>query len=456
MSAEWLVPLLMAGAVGAHLLRSRPLAPTVTGLATLAVAAVIVTVTPTGWSTVVLGDELTLTPLSRLLLVTSIMASFLVTCLAFAFHDEGNELLALSVTLAASIASFSSSEPLVPAFGLGLAYLLLLFVVGNSVETKAEKQDLAPYLIAASVALVSLVLGFTLIQSFTVTREASLERFIVPLLGIGFAVFLGAFPFHLWMPAIFDRASPLTMGLLVGVVFPQTLGMLVQAAGRYPWLLLSGRGNTLLLVGGVAGALGGAGLALVQPQLRRTVAYLVVANAGFALAGLAVSSATAAEASVWIVLTQALAIVPILVSLQFLRLKQLGHTSIRRIPLAFPLVVMCAGSLGLVGVPPLAGFPGRWLLVEAVAAGEPATMVALLLANTMQAAAVIRAAWQLGHEWATENGSSEFATATDPKRSLLAAVVTGAALALVVAVGLFPAPLAAIVSTAVGGLALVF
>ena len=117
------------------------------------------------------------------------------------------------------------------------------------------------------------------------------------LVGLGFKV--GAVPFHMWAPDVYEGAPyPVTAYLAIGskaAVFALVLRLaaegFVPAAGRWDeWqIILAGLAAVTMLVGNL--------VALAQQNIKRMMAYSSIGHAGFILAGVAALSSDSALAS---------------------------------------------------------------------------------------------------------------------------------------------------------------
>jgi NADH-quinone oxidoreductase subunit M len=102
---------------------------------------------------------------------------------------------------------------------------------------------------------------------------------------LAFAVKVPLFPFHTWLPDAHVEAPTAGSVLLAGVLLKMgTYGMLrfnlglfpVQARNNAPWIM------TLALIGIIYGAL----VAMVQPNMKKLIAYSSVSHLGFVVLGI--------------------------------------------------------------------------------------------------------------------------------------------------------------------------
>ncbi len=196
--------------------------------------------------------------------------------------------------------------------------------------------------------------------------------------GIGYKI--AAVPWHMWCPDVYEGApTPFTAFLSVG---PKAAGFAL--ALRFFWGALAGPAAAdgfAAAIGGVPwpaviGVLSAATMtlgnlvAISQTNLKRLLAYSSIAHAGYTLMGLAAVSNTGAQGVmiymlIYLVMNLGAFLVVILVA------QGTGSESIldyrglaRRQPLV--AVAFAVFLFSLTGLPPFAGFVGKWYLFLAV------------------------------------------------------------------------------------------
>jgi NADH-quinone oxidoreductase subunit N len=196
------------------------------------------------------------------------------------------------------------------------------------------------------------------------------------LLLAGLAFKIAAFPLHIWAPDVYQGApAPVTAFLAVGskaAGFALLLRVLFTAVPSE--LLTHWRG--LLMAMSAITILYGSLCAIPQRNLKRLLGYSSIANAGYLLLGLAVLS-HAGKAAVLYYLGGYLFTVlgAFTVICVVLRASDAEDLSVlaglhQRSPLLAATLTLAMVSLG--GVPPLAGFFGKFLLLKAAIEQGPA------------------------------------------------------------------------------------
>lgn len=189
---------------------------------------------------------------------------------------------------------------------------------------------------------------------------------LLVLVGLGFK--LGAAPFHVWIPDVYQGApTPVTAFLSVGskaagVVLLMRLVFAILGPVAAQWVgVLGGLAAITLLMGNLG--------AISQTDLKRFLGYSGIAHAGFLLLALAAANASAASAILFYLVTYLFAnIAAFLVIIVVSRTSDDSHMDrvnglAERSPfLAFALLV---SMLSLAGVPPFAGFVGKFMILRA-------------------------------------------------------------------------------------------
>ena len=194
---------------------------------------------------------------------------------------------------------------------------------------------------------------------------------------IGFGFKIAAAPMHLWAPDAYQTAAPPVAALIASasklagfylftriwiLALGPVMGSLAPTGLEPGWLII-------LAVLAAASLLVGNLTALAQTSVRRLLAYSAIAHAGYVLLGLMAGSPHGMASTVYYLITYSLAAVGVF-SLATLVEQRSGNDEIgsfasfhSRYPLeAFCLLIF---FLSLAGIPPLAGFFGKFYLFAA-------------------------------------------------------------------------------------------
>ena len=296
---------------------------------------------------------------------------FLVLCATL-----GMMIMAGSIDL---ISAFIGLETMAVSF-----YILAGFIKPNPRSNEAGVK----YYLLGAFSLGVLLYGMSLLYGLSGTtslREmawvfsgtahaSSLVVLGALLVAAGMAFKIAAVPFHMWAPDVYEGApTPITAFLSVGSkaasfamllrIFVEGLGTLSEDWRPLFWVLSA----LTMTVGNIA--------ALTQSNVKRMLAYSSIAHAGYMLIGLVAHSErglTALLVYVVVYLLMQLGAFSVVILLHRRDLagedlKDFSGLSQRR-PFAAFVMLVCLLSLG--GIPPTAGFMGKfWLFGAAVQQG---------------------------------------------------------------------------------------
>jgi NADH-quinone oxidoreductase subunit N len=321
------------------------------------------------------------------------------------FTEHVGEYYALVLLATLGMLLMVSTENLLVVFlGLELTSLSLYVLTAFHKANPASAEAALKYFLFGSVAAAFALFGFSLLYGLTGSielREIAVRlqgKPMDPLLGVamvmtivGFGFKIAAVPFHLWAPdsyqgapapsaALIAAGSKVASFFLLAKVMMVGLAGVEGSAGWREWV--AGWIPLLAVIAALSMVLGNLA-ALVQNSVKRLLAYSAIAHAGYALLGIIAFSERGMGALIYYVATYgittvgAFGVVAMLESPKGdVRLEDLSGFS-RRAPLAaFSLLVFI---LSLAGIPPLAGFFGKFYLFAAALEGAPQSLGLLWL-----------------------------------------------------------------------------
>jgi NADH-quinone oxidoreductase subunit N len=287
------------------------------------------------------------------------------------------------------------------ASNLLMAYLSLEFVsltsyvlTGSLRHNRRSGEASLKYLIYGGVASGAMIYGMSWIFGLTGSMDyaaintalasgtqSSLALFIAIVLVLaGFGYKISAVPFHMWAPDVYTGAPiPVTAFLSVGskaAGFALLLRFFFPAlsslgeAGR--WQVLGGVNwpQLMLVLCAVTMTLGNLA-ALQQTNIKRLLAYSSIAHAGYMLMGLVVLSDEGLRAVLFYLVTYYLMNIGAFLTVMLVanatgREDIDGFRGLAWRGAAIPAVAMAIFLFSLAGIPPLAGFVGKFYLFAAV------------------------------------------------------------------------------------------
>lgn len=245
------------------------------------------------------------------------------------------------------------------------------------------------YLILGALSSALMVYGIALVFGTTGTMKfGELAAEATPLLQnkvlligtllviCGLAFKIAAFPLHLWAPDVYQGSpAPAAAFLAVGSKAAGFVLLLRFLFGALPHEMLVGWANVLMVISAVT-ILYGNLCAIPQRSLKRLLGYSSISNGGYMMMGIASISQTGSTAVLYYlsgylftVLAAFLVISIVMRHVEGDDISALSGLS-RRSP--FLALALTLAMVSLAGIPPLAGFFGKFLLVKAVLDAGPA------------------------------------------------------------------------------------
>ena len=277
------------------------------------------------------------------------------------------------------------------------AYVLVAFRRRTTTAIEAGFK----YLIMGSVGTVTMLLGISFVYrdvgqlAFPLTTApGAWTRIGTACLLVGLALKSAIVPLHTWLPDAHSRTPSSISAMLSGIVVQSVFYTLLKVSlglGLPPRNL-----GTLLIGAAMLNLVLGNGMALVQIHTKRLLAYSTIAQMGIVMLGVGIGlrqgTPSPIQAGMFVITVQA-----VMKGLAFLskgachyyrnatRIDELRGTAAQQ-----PLVAATFGVAlaGLAGVPPLAGFAGKWLVLrEGLGAGDALALagVVVLLLNSLLA-----------------------------------------------------------------------
>ena len=324
-----------------------------------------------------------------------LIAAILVLFIAVEFSDRLvaiSEYYSLIVFALAGMLFAASSNDFVMLF-VSIELITITFYVLVSFQRSklASLEAGVKYLILGALSSSFMVFGIALVWGTTgelnfdklaavapqfVGSKIFLLGVLLVLVGLGFKI--AAFPFQIWAPDVYQGApTPTTAFLAIGSKAAGFVLLLRFLFSAVPSVTHTHAFATLLIVISGITILYGNLCALPQRNLKRLLGYSSIAHAGYLLLGVAALSASG-QASVLYYLAGYLFTVLAGFLVIALVLRQLDTEDIsglaglnQRSPLL--AATMAISMVSLAGIPPLAGFFGKFLLLKSVVETAQAT-----------------------------------------------------------------------------------
>lgn len=276
--------------------------------------------------------------------------------------------------------ALATSNSLIMIFvGLETMSVVLYIMTGMVRENEGAIEAALKYFLLGAFATGFLLYGIALLYGSTGTVYlteaaaglAASESYMlfwagVGLLLVGFLFKVGAVPFHMWTPDVYQGApTPLTafmstatkaaaFGALVLVLY-QSVG---QVAGVDWGLILALVAVATMVVGNI--------LAIVQTNVKRILAYSSIAHAGYVLVGLTAGTPAAYSGVMFYLLVYSVMNIGAFGVMSILEWdssqgREQTLDSLAGIGFRYPLLGVAMGvfMFSLIGFPPLGGFVGK-------------------------------------------------------------------------------------------------
>jgi NADH-quinone oxidoreductase subunit M len=279
--------------------------------------------------------------------------------------------------------------------------------------------------------------SFDLLKLYTLQIAPQTQTWLFLAFAIAFAIKVPLFPFHTWLPDAHVQAPTAGSIILAGVLLKMgTYGLVRFAFPLFPnaavtfapWI------GGLAVIGIVYGAL----VAMVQPDMKKLVAYSSVSHLGFVVLGICAANVQGMQGAVYQMLAHGVStgglflLVGMLSDRRHTRLiAEFGglKNAMPRLTAAFLII-----TLASIGMPALNGFIGEFLTMLGAFLWEPRFVVGAGLGVILSAVYML---WMFQRVYLGENTNPKNAELPDLKPREWASVVPLCAIAIVM--GVFPA-----------------
>ena len=352
-----------------------------------------------------------------MLAITPLTSLFKIICVALAFftvllttsekslHHPGEYLAIILLATVGLMLLVGSEELLMIFIGLELLGLSLYVMAAFDKSDVRSAEAGLKYFLFGSTSSAFTLFGISLIYGMSgATGLAAISArlatvFVEPLLAVGivmtlvgFSFKIAAAPFHLWAPDAYQGAPVPSAAFIASgskVASFVVLGRIVLLGfgplhGSAAWHGMVAGWSPLLAVLAAFSILLGNLVALAQSNVRRLLAYSAVAHGGYTLIGLVAGGRDGFSAALFYTTTYAITLVGAFGVVGFVR-RETGGDDLANFSGLWsrsPLLAGCMAifMLSLAGIPPLAGFFGKFYLFSAALHASPADGLLWLVA----------------------------------------------------------------------------
>jgi NADH-quinone oxidoreductase subunit N len=338
-------------------------------------------------------------PFAGMLVISPLNSLFKIICLALTFvtvalttsekalRNRGEYLAILLLATVGLMLLVGSEELLMIFIGLELLGLSLYVMTAfDKIDIFSAEAGLKYFLFGSTASAftlfgISLVYGMSGSTSLTMIAQKLTNSPAQPLLAvgiiltlIGFGFKVAAAPFHLWAPDAYQGA-PVTSAAFIAsgskVASFVVLGKIVLVGfgpmrGSADWHAMIAGWAPLLAVLAALSILLGNFVALAQTNVRRLLAYSAVAHGGYTLLGIVAGNRDGFGATLFYTTIYAITLIGAFAVVGIVRRETGGDNlaDFAGLSSRAPLVAasMSIFMLSLAGIPPLAGFFGKFYL----------------------------------------------------------------------------------------------
>lgn len=328
--------------------------------------------------------------LQLFILLVSFFAFFYARCYLDERHQLKGEFFVLGLFAVLGMLVLVAASSLITVYlGLELLSLSLYALVALHRDSLPASEAAMKYFVLGALASGMLLYGMSMVYGATGTLDlARVHAYIagpggphdtVLMLGlvflvIGVAFKLGAVPFHMWVPDVYEGA-PTAVALFVGTA-PK-----IAAFGMLMRLLVDGMGgmhgdwqHMLVILSVLSMGLGNIA-AIAQTNIKRMLAYSTIGHVGFLFLGVIAGGPSGYGAAMFYIIAYVLS-----TATAFGMIIALGRAGFEADRLddfkglnersPWSALLMAIAMFSLAGVPPLVGFWAKWaVLADVVAAG---------------------------------------------------------------------------------------
>ena len=347
------------------------------------------------------GGMLVITPLTSLFKIICIVLALFTVLLTTSENSlrHRGEYVAIILLATVGLMLLVGSEELLMIF-IGLELLgLSLYVMAafNKSDVRSAEAGLKYFLFGSTSSAftlfgISLIYGMSGATGLAAISEklatgfptsSGLLAIGVVMTLVGFSFKIAAAPFHLWAPDAYQGAPVPSAAFIASgskVASFVVLGKIVLVGfapvhGSAAWHGMVAGWSPLLAILAAFSILLGNLVALAQSNVRRLLAYSAVAHGGYTLIGLVAGGRDGFSAALFYTTTYAITLVGAFGVVGFVRRETGGDdlSNFSGLCSRSPLLAGCMAifMLSLAGIPPLAGFFGKFYLFSAALHAGP-------------------------------------------------------------------------------------
>jgi len=292
--------------------------------------------------------------------------------------------LGLCATLGMMI-MISAHSLLLIYLGLELLSLSLYAMIAFNRNSKSASESAMKYFVLGAMASGILLYGISIFYGITGTLNINqlsevvslkIEQYPVPMafaltfIVVGLAFKLGAVPFHMWLPDVYQGA-PTSVTLLIGTApkiagFAMAMRLLVDGLGdlQVDW-------SQMLIALSVLSLAIGNVIAIAQTNFKRMLAYSTISHVGFILLGILSGTANGFASAMFYTITYAITSsvafgVLLLLNRKGAEAENIADLSGLNDGHPWHAAMLAIAMFSMAGVPPTVGFYAKLSVLQSV------------------------------------------------------------------------------------------
>ena len=292
--------------------------------------------------------------------------------------------------------------------------------------------------LASRYAHVNQVMTFDLLQLYNLRLPVNEQIWLFLAFGLSFAIKVPLFPFHTWLPDAHVEAPTAGSVILAGVLLKMgTYGFLRFAMPLFPAAALVL--TPVIVALAVIGIIYGASVAMMQPDLKKLVAYSSVSHLGFVMLGLFALNIQGIQGGIYQMVSHGLSTGALFLLVGMLYDRR--HTRMiadfgglwHQLPVFSVLFLIV--TFASIGLPGLNGFIGEFLILLGAFSAKPGWTAA---AATGVILGAIYMLWMFRRVFFGPMIHPENGKLTDLNRREL--LILAPVIALIIIMGIYPQP----------------
>ncbi len=330
------------------------------------------------------------------MLFTCLFSILFILILILSYDSEADYFYTLLGIIATGAMIVPMAESLITLFlAIEITSVTTSFAImtKNKIHLEAAMKMFILSAISVSIFSFAMVLIFPYSPQLALAGLASNNavsgNYLIELGIILFIAALGfeaaAFPFNLWIPDVYQGAranlTAMVSGINKKIGFVAMMMILFIVFAQYSWFF-----SSIIAMLSVATMFFGNLVAMVQQNVKRMLAYSSISQAGYILIGIAAASSLGLEASIFQIIAHAFMIIGAFAFIFWLESQYSMNTISDYDGLtqrnAFAGIGLSILMLSMIGIPPLLGFYGKFLLFSSALSARMAALAFIGIINS--------------------------------------------------------------------------